>query len=153
HLGHAVRRAWPLMLVGWGLLLLGTRLAAPPWNDVAQDREFAFLPKDCPSRQAEQVFQKAFPNDHLASNIVLVVYKTDAARGNLDEARKFIEDVLEPGLLKIADAYGGLASEPPATEEPLFPDEEKPSAPPPQRSIIARVRTPNAPGAGALLVS
>src|SRR5262249_34690147 len=37
--------------------------------------------------------------------------------------------------------------------EPLFdpPGESRP--PPPKRSIIARIRTPNAPGTGALLVS
>jgi hypothetical protein len=57
-LGQAVRRAWPLLLAVWGLLLLGTRLAALPWNDVAQDREFAFLPKDAPSRVAEEVSAK-----------------------------------------------------------------------------------------------
>ena len=39
------------------------------------------------------------------------------------------------------------------SEEPLFGDEAETSAKPKQRSIIARIRTPNAPGLGALLVS
>src|SRR5262249_29802122 len=59
----------------------------------------------------------------------------------------------EPALRQIAEAEGGLAGEPMPSDEPLFdtPGESRP--PPPKRSIIARIRTPNAPGTGALLVS
>jgi RND superfamily putative drug exporter len=153
YLGQFVRRAWFLILGGWVLLFVGTRLAAPPWNEVAQDREFAFLPENCPSRRAEKVFEKAFPNDHLASNIALVIYRTDGRPSDLDRERQFISDVVEPGLRTIADEEGGLASEAPPSEEPLFPGDEAPAAPPKPRSIIARIRTPNAPGAGTLLVS
>jgi RND superfamily putative drug exporter len=79
-LGQIVRRAWPLLLAGWGLLLLGTWYAAPPWDQVAQDREFAFLPEDSPSRRAEKVFAKAFPEDRLASNVVLVLHRAGNER-------------------------------------------------------------------------
>src|SRR5262245_43760619 len=101
-LGLLIRRAWALLLAGWAALLVATRLAAPPWDEVAQDREFAFLPEDAPSRRAEEIFAKAFPDDRLASNIVLVVYRSEERGGGLDRDLKFIEEVLESGLQKIA---------------------------------------------------
>ncbi len=155
-LGQLVRRVWFLLLLGWVALVVGTRLAAPPWDQVAQDKEFAFLPQDAPSRRAEAMFAKAFPGDHLASNVVLVVHHTDNA-ADVGRDKKFIEDVLEPGLRDVAQSEGGLADEaPPPTDEPLFGDETPAPAPPPKpvkHSIMARIRTPNAPGQGALLVS
>jgi putative drug exporter of the RND superfamily len=60
---------------------------------------------------------------------------------------------LETGLRQIAEAEGGLAYEIKPSDEPLFSDDPTPPKAPPQRSIIARIRTPNAPGTGALLVS
>src|SRR5437763_4638127 len=111
-LGRVVRRAWPLLLALWVALCLVTWWAAPPWEEVAQDREFAFLPENSPSRRADEVLQKAFPDDHLASNIVLVLHRAEDRAGALDRDLKFIDEVLEPGLRKIADDEGGLASQP-----------------------------------------
>src|SRR5689334_22953033 len=108
-LGHILRWAWGPFLVAWALLLVVTWLAAPPFQDVAQDREFAFLPADAPSRRAEEVYHKAFPDDHYTSNIVLVVHRGEATRGHRDRDLKFIADVLEPALWKIVQAEGGLA--------------------------------------------
>jgi RND superfamily putative drug exporter len=153
-LGRMVRWAWPLLLAGWGIVLLCTWLAAPPFEQVAVDREFAFLPADAPSRQAEDVYAREFPDDRLASTIVLVLHRADNDPGHLQRDLKFIDDVLEPRLRNIADAEGGLASEAAPSDEPLFGD-EAPAAPkkPKPKSIILRIRTPNAPGSGALLVS
>src|SRR5579885_375866 len=151
--GRWVRRAWPLFLAVWGLLLLCTCLAGPPWDEVAQDKEFAFLPANSPSRVAEEFFARAFPEDRLASNIVLVMHRPGGESGHLDADRQFISDVLEPSLHQIAEAEGGLAYEIKPSEEPLFSEEGPRPAPPPRRSILARIRTPNAPGVGALLVS
>jgi RND superfamily putative drug exporter len=153
-LGRVVRRAWLPLLVVWALLLLASWLVAPSWREVAQDQEFGFLPTDAPSRRAEEVFARAFPDDRPGSNVVLVLHRPDGERGRLDRDLKFIEDDLEPGLRRIAQAEGGLAYEPEPSDEPLFPGEGEPAPQKPrQRSIIARVRTPNAPGTGALLVS
>jgi RND superfamily putative drug exporter len=152
-LGWIVRRAWPLLLLAWVLILFGTRHAAPPWNQVAQDREFAFLPADSPSRQAAALFARAFPNDRAASNIVLVLERTDPEQASLDHVLNFVSDVLEPGLHRIADAEGGLASTPVPSEEPLFSTAPAQPPEPVRRSIMWDIRTPNAPGAGALLVS
>jgi RND superfamily putative drug exporter len=152
-LGKIVRRAWPLLLAGWVLLLLGTRYAAPLWNQVAQDREFDFLPPDSPSRQAEEVYARAFPDDHSRSNIVLVLERADNDRSRLERDLKFISDVLEPGLRQIAKEQGGLASEPAPSNDPLFSTGPQPPPKPAKLPIMARIRTPNAPGVGALLVS
>jgi putative drug exporter of the RND superfamily len=152
-LGQVVRRGWFLLLAGWALLFAATWYSAPPWDEVAQAREFAFLPADAPSRQAEQVFAKAFPEDRSASNIVLVLHRTGGGREQLRGDLKFIGDVLEPGLRQIAEDEGGLAYEVKPTDEPLFSDEPQKPEKPERRSIIARIETPNTPGAGALLVS
>jgi putative drug exporter of the RND superfamily len=154
-LGRVTRRCWFLMLAGWALLVLATWYFAPKWADVAQDKQFSFLPDDAPSRRAQEVYATAFPDDKSASNIVLVLHRDD--QRDLAGDLNFIHDVLEPGLRRIADDQGGLVSQAaPSEDERLFDDEP---APPPQprpqteRSIMYRIRTPNAPGAGALLVS
>src|SRR5438132_69850 len=152
-LGQTVRRGWPFLLAGWVVLLLVTRLAAPPWDKYAEDKEFDFLPDDAPSRRAEKIYGQAFPEDLSRSTIALVLHRKDDEPGHLDRDRQFISDVLEPELRKIAESEGGLASEPVPDEGPLFDDEGKPPEQSKERSIIARIRTPNAPGSGALLVS
>ncbi len=151
-LGQVVRRTWPLLLGIWLLLLLASWLTAPPWEQVAQDQEFVFLPANSPSRRAEELLARAFPTDHSASNIVLALYRAGSQGAPPTEDQEFIANVLEPDLRQIAEAEGGLAYEIKPSEEPLFAPEGPPS-PPAQRSLIARILTPNTPGAGALLVS
>jgi RND superfamily putative drug exporter len=159
HLGRVVRWAWPLLLLAWGLMLLGTGWAAPPWETVAQDKEFDLLPENVPSRQADAEYGKGFPDHRLASTIVLVLQRTDNAPGGVERDRKWIEDVLEPGLRQIAEAQGGLLSDPQPVKEADNNDPFAETTPPPParkaspQSIIARIRTPNRPGSGALLVS
>jgi RND superfamily putative drug exporter len=135
------------------MVAAATWRAAPPWNEVARDQEFAFLPAHAPSVRGEALFRKAFPDDRLTSNMVLVLYRDQAGPGLLEQDKKFIEDVLEPRLRGIADSLGGLANEAPSSEEPLFGDEASEPATPKKRSIISHIHTPNAPGTGALLVS
>jgi putative drug exporter of the RND superfamily len=159
-LGQVIRRAWPLVLIAWGGLLLAGRWVAPDWRKVAQEKEFAFLPANSPSLRAEEIFKKAFPDQRLGSNIVLLL--VDQQPQHLDRNHQFIQDVLEPDLRKIAREEGGLASEAPPPEGKLFGDEPEggqqdtgkaettASAPEP---IVNSIRTPNAPGRGALLVS
>ena len=154
-LGQIVRRAWALLLLGWALLVFGTWWAAPPWAAVTQDREFAFLPESAPSRQSEKAYASAFPDDRVSSTVVLVLHRTAGAREHLARDKQFIEQVIEPGLRQIAKAHGGLASAPAPDpdEEPLFGDEPAAPPKPKARPVMARIRTPNAPGSGALLVS
>lgn len=151
-LGRFVARTWLILLVAWIGLLIGTKLAAPPWDEVAQDREFAFLPAEVPSRRSEELFGKAFPDERVGSNVVLVLHRQATGQGNLDQDKKFIEDVLEPGLRQIAEEEGGLASEITPLEGPETPDETT-AQPHRPKSIIAQIHTPNAPGTGALQIS
>jgi RND superfamily putative drug exporter len=124
-----------------------------PLERSCPDREFAFLPPDSPSRRAEEVFAKAFPEDRRASNIVLVLHRTDQATTDLPRDLAFIDDALQPELRKIAEAEGGLADEAPPSDEPLFDDQGSSPRPPRPKPLIAHIRTPNDPAAGALLVS
>jgi RND superfamily putative drug exporter len=148
-----VSRGWIVFLGAWVLLLVATRFAAPPWPEVAQDKEFAFLPEDAPSRRSEAMLAQAFPDDRLGSNVVLVLHRTGTAPGDFDRDLQFIGDFIEPGLRQIAAAEGGLAGTVEPSDEPLFPGDEERPRPPERRSIITRIRTPDAPGSGALLVS
>src|SRR5262249_30250385 len=122
---------------------------------VAQDREFAFLPADAPSRRAEDIFAKAFPDDKVASNVVLILHRASSEGTQLDKDLRFIEDTLEPGLRQIAASEGGLATETAPNDEPRFGNNAASPAPPTsaERPMIARIRTPNDPEAGALMVS
>jgi RND superfamily putative drug exporter len=149
-LGRFVQRFSVFVLLGWLALFVVCWRFAPPWQEVARDQEFAFLPPSAPSRQADAMYQKAFPDDRLASNIVLVLYRTEGGPDALKSDLSFIDDVLQPALVKVTDDEGGLANTP-SDDEPLFGNE--PAAPVRPRSIIARIRTPNAPGVGTLLVS
>ena len=153
-LGIVVVRTWPVLLIAWIALLVGTKLAAPPWNEVAQDKEFAFLPANAPSRVGEELFQKGFPDEQVGSNVALVLSRNAADAAHLEQDKKFIDDWLEPGLRQIAEQEGGLASQPP----PIPLNElENPGAlltqPPRPKPIMASIHTPSAPGTGALLVS
>ena len=71
--GQLVVRWWAAILVVWLAVLVVASAAAPPLEDVVQSGEFAFLPPDSPSRIAEEIFAKAFPDDLLASGLAIVV--------------------------------------------------------------------------------
>jgi putative drug exporter of the RND superfamily len=123
-LGKAIARAWPLWLAGWAALLLLCRWAAPPWNEFARSSDEAFLPADSPSRAAAELTRNAFPDQHSPSNVVVVLHRN----GGLQDAdRNFIADSLAPALA--TGTNGG------------------------HDAIIARIRTFQEQGVGALLIS
>ena len=89
------------VLTGWLNTLGIFAVNIPGWQDIAEDGEFAFLPKDMPSIRAEELFGKAFPNDHLASSVVIVVRHRSTQIDDNDKS--FIEKQLTPRLLLMQD--------------------------------------------------
>mgnify|MGYP007088550268 FL=1 len=107
-LAAVVVRFWPAWLAGWVLLLLASSWAAPSLDDVVTSGEFAFLPADSPSRQGEGLFEKSW-GETVPSRVVIVVNcKADDDRLN-DDDRRFIDEVLAPEIVALAESMGGLA--------------------------------------------
>ena len=107
-LAAVVVRFWPARLAGWLLLLLARSWAAPKLDDVVTSGEFAFLPADSPSRQGEGLFERAW-GETVPSRVVIVVNcKADDDRLN-DDDRRFIDEVLAPEIVALAESMGGLA--------------------------------------------
>ncbi len=136
-LGQFVVRCWPFLLSGWIVLLAVIWLKAPTWDDVVEDGEFAFLPKDCPSRLGEELFKQAW-DDSLASRVVIVVRRKRPESGLLEKDKSFIDEVLKPRIEEIAEEFGGLAHDAEESSDEL---------------IISRVRTFSDKSIGRLLVS
>ncbi|HLJ11754.1 MAG TPA: MMPL family transporter, partial [Planctomycetaceae bacterium] len=102
-MGDFLNRTWLVWLAVWIAAMIALHIAAPDWSDVAQDGEFSFLPEDSPSRLGDDLFNKAFPHDLLASSIVVVVSR-DSGEGLEDRDKQFITDTLRPRLEKIAES-------------------------------------------------
>jgi putative drug exporter of the RND superfamily len=106
-LGNTVVKAWPLLLLAWVALLFVTSIGAPAWDKVVKDGQFAFLPPDAPSRQGEELFKKAFPDEYFGSTVVVALSRED--REILDTDRQFISQILTPRLDELAIAGHGEA--------------------------------------------
>ena len=57
----------------WVLVAVAVRLAAPPWNRVAYDGDFEYLPADMSSVAGGRLLDQAFPGERSRSQIVLVL--------------------------------------------------------------------------------
>jgi len=112
-IGEFAARKATVIVVAWVIVLAAALLLAPRWNDVIQNGEFAFLPEDAASRLAESGFRKAFPNDMLASSLVVVVRRENGSDGLTDADRAFISNVMIPDLHDIA----GVALNPDGSDE------------------------------------
>ena len=109
-LGHLVVHQWRLILGLWVVLAICANgithgwlnklgllpVQIPGWKDVTESGEFAYLPKNMPSIEAEQLFRKAFPKDRLASSVVLVI--RHPSKGIDDQDRALIENLITPKL-------------------------------------------------------
>ena len=117
-LGKIVSSRPPLWLLGWVVVAVALGVFAPRVEDVVTEGEFTFLPDSEPSRRAEELYLRAFPNDLFGSTVVLVVRRNNYSNDKLlDEDRAFIENVLKPRLERIqpvmdlASAYTQLSDE------------------------------------------
>ena len=89
-----------LILAAWVALLVVCISTAPKWEDVVQNGEFAFLPEDSPSRIATEGFREAFPNDLLASTLVLLV-RRESSDGLLKSDYDYLTARVIPEIHKI----------------------------------------------------
>ena len=111
-LGKFVVRYWYALLAIWIGAAIALTSMAPVWRDVIQGGEFAFLPEDVPSRLGENLAAEAFPNEMLASSIVVVVRRESRPEGLQEADLEFIETELKPRIERIAEEEGGLAIAP-----------------------------------------
>ncbi len=100
-LGQIVSRWWIAILVVWLALFAVLGSVAPPWEEVAEDGQFSFLPADSPSRRADRLFNEAFPHDLISSSIV-IVFSRESADGLESRDLQFIKDEVKPRLQEIA---------------------------------------------------
>lgn len=85
-LGNAVSRYWPVVLAVWIALVAGLPRAAPRWEDVTLDGDFAYLPARMTSVRGDRLFAVAFPNELARSAAVLVFARPDGPLGEADYA-------------------------------------------------------------------
>lgn len=100
-LGDITAKHALLIVLAWAGLLAVCISTAPKLKDVVQNGEFAFLPKDAPSRVATEEFRKAFPHDMLSSTLVLLV-RRESEGGLLPTDYEFLSSTVIPEIHKIA---------------------------------------------------
>lgn len=148
-----VNRTWLAILLLWIMIAAALHFAAPGWSSIAQDGEFSFLPADSPARQADALFNQAFPKDLLASSIVVVVSR-QSDDGLRDDDKDFITDVLKPRLQEIADGETGLPDrgmkQGKESKSGKSPSIEKDDTDTP---VVSRIRAFDAEVVGSLLMS
>lgn len=122
HLGQFIVRTWPLWLVGWILAVVVAAIYAPDRDSVIKTGEFAFLPEDSPSRQAERLYAQAFPQESKASTIAVVVRRAEQGQELTDRDLQFVDDgndsdggkdvvELRERLVRIAEEAGLITPE------------------------------------------
>ena len=70
---HFVTRRWWWVLVFWVIVAIAIRHSAPPWNDIAYDGDFEYLPAEMSSVAGGRLLDQAFPGERSRSQIVLVL--------------------------------------------------------------------------------
>ena len=93
-LGDFIVRAWPAVLIAWITGVVSVSLMAPPLESVASTEEFAFLPKNSHSLQAEKLFREAFPRSYSPSRIVIIAHR-ESGEGITKEDEDFLDDGID----------------------------------------------------------
>ncbi|WP_339907752.1 MMPL family transporter [Symmachiella dynata] len=95
-LGKLISGRWKTVFIGWLIFFAFIQWVSPHWKEVALDGEFDHLPKEMDSIQGEKRFAEAFPDDLLASSIVVIVRRENGELNDNDMA--FIEEELRTRL-------------------------------------------------------
>ena len=121
-LGHFIVQRWQRIIAAWLIGLIALFFVAPNWEDVVQDGEFAFLPRDAPSRAAEETFKEAFPDEALTSQVFIVVRRTSNPTGLNEDDRTFVKYVIVPRLKRVLDYREDDEDEPTETDNERIVD-------------------------------
>lgn len=111
-IGRTVSRHPLSVVAGWLALLAALLISAPRWESVVREGEFEFLPGDEPSRQAERLFDRAWPDRRVDSSLVILVLRSGAQAQLSKQDRRFINDTLVPDLESIEEAPSSAGSQP-----------------------------------------
>ncbi|MHB8951886.1 MAG: MMPL family transporter [Pirellulaceae bacterium] len=76
-LAEIVTRRWTLIVLAWIVAAVAMHFVAPPWQNIINDGDFAYLPPGLPSVIGEQWMSEAFPWQRGRSQIVLAVARED----------------------------------------------------------------------------
>jgi RND superfamily putative drug exporter len=68
-----VTQGWWWVILIWIALAIGLRAVAPPWNEIALDGDFDYLPATMSSVAGGRLLDEAFPGERSRSQIVLVL--------------------------------------------------------------------------------
>jgi RND superfamily putative drug exporter len=109
-LGAFLSKWWYVVIGCWLVAFVWLHTIAPPFNKLAKEGEFVFLPETMPSRQGEALMNKAFPGRQTSSNIVIVAVRDDEG-GLTDDDRSFIDDTLRSALEGIRDKVNSSSPE------------------------------------------
>ena len=82
---RGISQHWVWVLVAWIILAIGFKLAAPKWDDITHDGDFAYLPPSMTSVRGEELMKEAFPDLTAKSNVVLVVARPDSRLSDDDK--------------------------------------------------------------------
>lgn len=96
-----------MILILWIVVTVGLRLAAPSWDDIAQDGDFAYLPEETTTLRGQRILSNAFPEDRAKSQVAMVVARPDRELSESDQfvavdvSRRFL-NILGASLLQHA---------------------------------------------------
>ena len=92
-LGRLASRRALAVVAAWIALVVGLRMAAPSWSEVALDGDFDYLPAELPSVRGQGLLHEAFDRDETRSQIILVFARDGEPLDSFDYDA--IEDVAD----------------------------------------------------------
>ncbi|REJ87728.1 MAG: MMPL family transporter [Planctomycetota bacterium] len=103
-IGRIVSRQPLAVAVGWAALLAALTLFAPPLDSVLEEGHFEFLPRSQPSRQAERLFDQAWPDRRADSSLVILVRRSGQGEELTETDRRFIRETVVPELESLEES-------------------------------------------------
>jgi len=92
-LGRFVAQQWFWVILFWVMLAIGARWAAPAWDSITHDGDFAYMPAQMPSVRGEAWLKEAFPNHRAKSQIVIIAARDDRSLDGRDAL--IVEDLAQ----------------------------------------------------------